>query len=416
MGLLKHLLIICFILFALTSFAQKLATLEVDIARPINGLQIPAYVDLDEITFLSDTMLSLFEVQGSKRTSVPFQIDSKSNRVLYWNVDADNKIKKRVYELVRAPSSQSPSIIKAEIETAVLTIRSGTKNLLRYNFKTVYPPQGIDSAFKRSGFIHPLWTPHGKVLTRIQPPDHYHHYGIWNPWTHVLFEGDTVDFWNIKGKKGTVRFSKFVSVSEGPVFAEYQALHEHVKFKNGTEKVALNELQTVRVYRPENSDDNYIVDITIQLNCATTSPFLILEYRYAGLGWRATEQWKKDNSEVLTSEGKTRKGADGTTARWTIIQGALDNEYGGAVMMSHPTNYNHPEPLRIWPEDSNGGEMFAMFAPTKTKDWLLTPGKTYVLKYRFNVFNGHWTKEKAESGWYYYNAPPKVIVKKVDSL
>ena len=105
-------------------------------------------------------------------------------------------------------------------------------------------------------------------------------------------------------------------------------------------------------------------------------PFLILEYRYAGLGWRATEKWNKDNSEVLTSEGKTRKEADGSTGKWFIVQGALDNDYGGAVMMSYPANYNHPEPMRIWPENSNRvGEMFAMFAPTKNKNWLSNPDK-----------------------------------------
>ena len=54
------------------------------------------------------------------------------------------------------------------------------------------------------------------------------------------------------------------------------------------------------------------------------------------------------------------------------FKGPWITDYGGAVMMSYPANYNHPEPLRIWPEDSNGGEMFAMFAPTKTKDWLLS--------------------------------------------
>ncbi|WP_276366643.1 PmoA family protein [Chryseolinea sp. H1M3-3] len=393
-------------------FGQKVATLEVELTSPMNGLQVPAKVDLDQITLLHDSVLSLVEVQGAKRIAVPFQIDNKELRMLYWMVNAPNaKEKKRVYEIVKGNPVKASRLIQAKSSDGALLITSGNKNLLQYNFKTVYPPAGIDTAYKRSAFIHPLWTPNGKVITRIQAPDHYHHYGIWNPWTHVLFEGDTVDFWNIKGRKGTVRFGSFVSITEGPVFAEYQAIHEHVAFKAGKEKVALNELQTVRVYRPEDNHDNYIVDITIQMNCASSSPFLILEYRYAGLGWRATEQWKKDNSEVLTSEGKTRKGADGTTAKWAIIQGTLDNEYGGAVMMSYPANFNHPEPLRIWPEDSNGGEMFGMFAPTKTKDWLLTPGKTYTLKYRFNVFRGKFTKEKAESGWQYYSAPPKVTVK-----
>ena len=226
----------------------------------------------------------------------------------------------------------------------------------------------------------------------------------------MLFEGDTVDFWNIKGKQGTVRFGKFVSVVDGPVYGEYKALHEHIAFKNGQEKVALNELQTVRIYPPLGEEKNYVVDITVQLNCASASPFLILEYRYAGVGWRATEKWNKENSAVLTSEGQTRKGADGTTARWAIVQGALDSDYGGAVMMSYPANYNHPEPLRIWPENSNGGEVFAMFAPTKTKDWLLEPGKTYVLNYRFTVFSGEFTREKAESSWQYFSTPPKVTI------
>jgi len=401
-----------FCITAMSVFGQRIASLEVDLSKPASGLQVPARVDLDAITSLADSVIGLVEVQGTKRIPVPFQIENREGRTLYWMVNADNdKTKKRIYELIKGTPAKSTQLIQATTKDGALIIHTDNKNLLQYNFKTVYPPTGIDTAFKRSAFIHPLWTPTGKVLTRIQAPDHYHHYGIWNPWTHVLFEGDTVDFWNVKGRQGTVRFGKFVSVTEGPVYAEYQALHEHVAFKKGKEKVALNELQTVRVYRPEDNADNFIVDITIQLNCASASPFKILEYRYAGLGWRATEKWKKDNSEVLTSEGQTRKGADGTTARWAIIQGALDNEYGGAVMMSYPSNYNHPEPLRIWPENSNGGEMFGMFAPTKTKDWLLVPGKTYVLKYRFNVFNGHFTKEKAESGWQYYSAPPKVTVK-----
>jgi len=80
--------------------------------------------------------------------------------------------------------------------------------------------------------------------------------------------------------------------------------------------------------------------------------------------------------------------------------------------MSSPTNYNYPEPLRIWPETMNGrGDMFANFSPTKNKNWLLEPGKTYTLKYRLIVYNGHFTKEKAESGWQYFGNSPKVAVK-----
>lgn len=412
----NFLLLLSFVLIFLSLDAQKIATFEVDLTKTTNGLEIPVCVYLDRITFSSDSILTLIEIDGNKHTPVPFQIGQGEHRTLNWLVKPPTGIsaKKRVFELQKGAPPKFDQVV-ATTNDGALTIQSGNKNLLRYWYKTIYPPNGVDTAFKRSGFIHPLWTPSGHELTRIQAPDHYHHYGIWNPWTHVLFEGDTVDFWNIKGRQGTVRFGKFVAVNNGPVYSEFKTLHEHVAFKNRKdgEKVALNELQTVRVYKPEANQDYYKVDITIELNCASKSPVRILEYRYAGLGWRATEKWNKNNSEVITSEGKNRKESDGTTGRWFIVQGALDNDYGGAVMMSYPGNYNHPEPMRIWPENSNKvGEMFAMFAPTKNRDWQLNPGQTYTLKYRFVVFNGHFTKGRAEAAWQYFAAPPAVAIKK----
>ena len=398
------------ILITIPCHAQKIATLKVNLNSETQGLDIPVHINLDPITHLPDSALSLVEIQGKKRVPVIFQVEDGQQRKLSWLVN--DKVKKRVYELVKdVPAQINPHRITALKENGSLTLQTGNKNLLRYQYKTLYPSAGIDTVFKRSAFIHPLWSPHGQVLTRIQPPDHYHHYGLWNPWTHVLYEGDTVDFWNLSGKQGTVRFTDFISITTGNVFGEYQALQEHVVFgKMGHEKVALQEVQTVRVFVPHKNADYYIADITVQLNCPT-SPVRLLEYRYGGLGWRATGQWTKDNSSVLSSEGKTRKDADGSKARWCIVQGTVDGENAGAVMMSYPANYNHPEPLRIWPENMyNRGDMFANFATTKDTDWLLEPGKNYVLRYRFIVFNGNFPKEKAESAWQYFAMPPTVTV------
>ena len=397
-----------------TMNAQKIAVLEVDLAKAAYELNIPVSINLDDITYVSDTLLVLYEVKNKEKTLIPFQVEPGDPRKLIWKVATGNVAgEKHIYELTQGKSNQHDAIM-ASVNDGALVIHAGDKNLLQYYFKTVYPPRGVDTAYKRSGFIHPLWAPHGQVLTRIQPPDHYHHYGIWNPWTHVAFEGDTIDFWNINSKQGTVRFAKFVSVENGAVFSEFAALHEHVVFKKtGTEKVAMNELQIVRVYAPGKDQDFFIVDFNMQMNCADENPVKLLEYRYAGLGWRTTEKWNNKNSMVLTSEGKTRKDADGSKARWCIVQGDIDNDYAGVVMMSFPTNYNFPEPLRIWPENQyDRGDMFANFCPTKDMDWLLNPRHKYVLKYRFLVFNGLMDKEKAESAWYYFAYPPKVIIQK----
>jgi hypothetical protein len=59
------------------------------------------------------------------------------------------------------------------------------------------------------------------------------------------------------------------------------------------------------------------------MQCASQSPLLIVAYRYAGFGWRATEYWDKNNSEMLTSEGKTRDNTDNTKGRWIVVYGSL---------------------------------------------------------------------------------------------
>jgi hypothetical protein len=406
-------LLVVFFLLPGNIFSQKIATLEVELTKATFGLDIPVSINLDEVTYVSDSTLNLLEVKGDKKIATPFQIEQGDPRKLCWIVKTEpGAARKHIFELVKGKVIRSPEVV-ATAKDGALTIHKGDQNLLQYYFKTVYPPKGVDTAYRRSGFIHPLWSPHGQVLTRIQPPDHYHHYGIWNPWTHVQYEGDTIDFWNINSKQGTVRFAKFVSVENGPVFSEFAALHEHVVFKkSGGEKVAMNELQNVRVYRPQEDQDFFVVDFDFQMNTADESPVKLLEYRYAGFGWRTTEKWDNKNSMVLTSEGKTRKDADGSKARWCIVQGEIDNEYAGVVMMSYPTNYNYPEPLRIWPENQyNRGDMFANFCPTKDMDWLLKPRQNYSLKYRLLVYNGRLEKEKAESAWQYFAYPPKITIR-----
>jgi hypothetical protein len=312
-----------------------------------------------------------------------------------------------------ATGHAQPSPYQVDTTNGSLTISYDNHPLLTYVYAIVYPPPGIDTFYKKSGFIHPLYTPQGQILTRIQPPDHYHHYGIWDPWTHILYKGDTIDCWNLGARKGTQRFAKFTSIVSGPVFAQFQALQQHVAFhKDGSEEVFLNELLTARIYRVT-PDSAYLLDITIDLTPATPNPVKLLAYRYGGLGWRATPEWNRDNSEVLTSEGKDRRHADGTKARWCIVQGALGAAYGGVAMLSSPSNYNHPEPLRIWPDSSNGrGDLFANFSPTKDTDWLLEPGHTYTLLYRWVVFNGHFTREEAESAWQYFSNSPHVTINK----
>ncbi|OFY62109.1 MAG: hypothetical protein A2Y71_14100 [Bacteroidetes bacterium RBG_13_42_15] len=402
----KSLLLLTLFVICAAGKGQQLTNhITVNMMQP-SCLDLIVSVNIADNKILPDKKMTLYKVESNNKIVIPFQIDGDQ---MIWMIEGPVDTGIIHYEIKYGEHITSPFMIEAVKHDGKLIIKADSMNLLCYQFEILYPPSGVDTAYKRSAFIHPVWTPHGQVLTRIQPPDHYHHYGIWNPWTRVLFEGDTIDFWNLGDKLGTVRFAGFKNIVSGPVFSEYEALHEHVVFKtNATETTALHELQKVRIYRPHH--DYFIVDMTIHYRCASESSFRILEYRYAGLGWRATEKWNKDNSEVLTSEGKNRKDADGSLARWVMVQGELDDDFGGMVIMSHTSNYNHPEPLRIWPESMyDRGDVFASFTTTKNKDWLLEPGKTYTLQYRLIVYNGRMSPEKTEKAWSYYTSSPDFI-------
>ena len=289
-------------------------------------------------------------------------------------------------------------------EEGRLKVQMNGTEIWGHQYEVMPAPEGKNPAFARSGFNHPVKTPAGKLLTRIQAPDHYHHYGIWNPWTHVLYDGDTLDFWNLYSNDGTVRWTQFEDLSDKKNQVSYTATHDHVRLQ-GKEEVALREKQDIQIQPISNSE--YIVSYDSRYECGTDKVFKILEYRYAGFGWRCTEEWNKDNSMVLTSKNIERKSADGTRAKWILVQGQLGDGYGGIIMMSDPKNYNHApgegEPIRIWPENSNGrGDMFANFSPTKNMDWELKPGNTYDLKYKLLVFDGKYDFAKAEEAYKRY--------------
>ncbi|MDF2157682.1 PmoA family protein [Algoriphagus sp. CAU 1675] len=279
----------------------------------------------------------------------------------------------------------------------------GNQRVLTYQTATADVPEGIKAAFKKSGFIHPLTSPSGQVLTRIQPPDHYHHYGIWGPWTRATINGREVDFWNLGDGKGRVDFSHIISKKQAGGAAELNVRQNHLDLKAPeAERLAISEDLRIKV-KPADKG-RYMVDYTTTIFTSLEKGILLDDYRYGGgIGFRATEMWDPSNSSVLTSEGKNRVEADGTNAKWIIVKGKTADKSGqsGILLMSHNTNKSHPEPLRVWPEDSNGGKenVFIEFCPIRHESWEILPNKRYSLKYRMIVFDGELSAGEAEAYW-----------------
>ncbi len=279
----------------------------------------------------------------------------------------------------------------------------GNQAVLTYQTAKVPVPQGVKEAFSKSGFIHPIASPSGQVLSRIQPKDHYHHYGIWGPWTRATISGREVDFWNLGDEKGRVDFAKVLSKKVAGGAAELNVRQNHLDLKAPeAEKLAIEE--DLRIKLKPADKGRYMVDYTTTIETKISGGILLDDYRYGGgIGFRATELWGDDNSSILTSEGKSRKDADGSNAKWVIVKGKTADPSGqsGILFLSHNTNKSHPEPLRVWPLGQYKGEgnVFIEFCPIRHESWELQANKRYTLKYRMIVFDGELTAEEAEAYW-----------------
>ncbi|CAL1517074.1 PmoA family protein [Chitinophaga sp. MM2321] len=354
--------------------------------------------------------LVMEEVIGKKRMPVPVTIaDGEVWWIMSGNTPAGSIRKYELKHTAGKPSAHP--VMRAVLQSGAVVLEQDTQHILQYNYETVRPPAGVDTLYNRSGFIHPLWAPNGAVLTNIFPNvPHMHHMGIWNPWTHTLFEGQEVDFWNVQRKEGTVRFAKMLGVTSGGVWCGFTAKQEHIAFmKDGTKKVALNETWHVQAYPATSQGARRQWDLTSVFSCATDSAVTLLQYRYGGgFGLRTTADFTAKTSQVLTSEGKTRKDADSTRARWIKITGTTPQGRAGLLIMGAPTNYDAPEPLRVWPEDMEGGELMVNFSPIRMKPWVLTNGNEYTLTYRVMVYDGDITPEEADAAWQEFAHPPVV--------
>jgi hypothetical protein len=396
---------------------DRLARIEVE-AGAFGHLNVPVSAGLEGIDFNPDRGgLVLVELRNGERIAVPCQLEQGFSPRLWWILDGSTPAGgKRLLELFQGSAALPAQPIETAIGDEDLIVARAGRKILQYRHAPLDPPPGISPLFRRSGFIHPLYSPKGAVLTRVQPPDHHHHVGIWNPWTRTRWEGREVDFWNLGEGQGTVRFAGLLSVIAGPVFGGFKVHQEHVDLLAGESgRVAMNEVWEVRAWNHDSGGAAWLWDFAATLSCATPSPIELQAYRYGGgLGFRASEEWTRENVQVRTSEGKGRQEADGSRARWCRVSGE-SREFGrsGILFMSHPANREHPEPMRVWPEDANEGrgDLFFEFCPIRHNSWNLEPGREYVLRYRMLVYDGDISDETAEQLWRDFAAPPRVTVR-----
>ncbi len=394
-----------------TATAEPLATFTVHAGEHAR-IDTPVSASLVGLTDTSS--LRLEEIKGSQRTPVPAQVEAGPTPKLWWILSGKTEAgQSRTFELTRGKPA-TDGMVKAVKGDKALDLKMGGAEILRYHHAVVPLPDDLGrmpdakrKLYARSGFIHPLWSPAGTVMTDIHPPDHFHHMGLWMPWTHTRYEGKMVDFWNVGDGTGTVRFADYLSTTDGPVYGAFQVEQEHIARQTSKgEQVILKEVWDVRAYNVGGPDEGYwLIDFKSTQRCVADEPLIQEEYRYGGFGYRGARQWKGDTAAYLTSEGKTRKDGHASRARWCDASGKID-QWEGITFYSHPANFEHPEPMRIWPEFQNN--IFFNFCPSQAGEWEMKPGEDHVFRYRMYVHEGEVQVPVAERIWNDYANPPQV--------
>jgi len=361
---------------------------------------------------------------------------ASKNGAIVWILKGKTKKKtKRSFKLVleKGPAATGPFTIE-DINNKSLLVKCSDREVLRYTYGIIQEVEGKTGPYDRSSYIHPVWTPEGKVITGDFSPEHIHQRGIFFAWTKTIFGKIETEFWALGKSAGRILADALgPSVFDGPVFAR---LVINNKGQVG-DRIYFKEIWVVRIYALSN-EDIWLFDVDVsQVPTDPQNPhrppkkamsMVLPKVYYGGMSFRGPSEWLGFNSkdvaraiargvefkdakwlpsdvslDVLTDEGRDRKSGDRNSARWIDYTGPLSDDWGGLVMFDHPSNPRYPTPLRVHPELP-----YFCYALVQNESYTVSSNEPLNLVYRFLIHSGHPQQRVNERFARDFVDPPKV--------
>jgi len=313
----------------------------------------------------------------------------------------------RAVDAPPVPSGGGGFPVRLECGEDSVTFKLRSKPVATYRGGRGMLPAGVPEEYRRGGYLHPLVSPAGAVLTGDFPKNHLHHHGVWAAWTRTGIEGRKPDFWNMGQKLGRVEMIEWFAARESADGAEIETLHRYVDLTASTPATILLEGWTVRVPATPPGKPHRI-DLTLRQTNVTDHALSLPEYHYGGLGFRGPDAWDgATRCRFRTSEGATdRVKGNESRARWCWIGGAVTTGEGvagtaGVVLLAHPSNFRFPEPMRLHPT-----EPFFCWAPQQAGGFTLSPRGVHRMRYRLLVADGEPDAGAIEREWLEWSREP----------
>jgi len=310
------------------------------------------------------------------------------------------------------PSEVSAEPLRTVQTDSSIEVFDGDALVLRYNIVAPKAPDSARKVYERSGYIHPIYSPAGRLVSGDFAADHPHQHGLFVAWTSTSFKGLDLDFWNQIKPTGVVLHDEVISIEDDPQVAGFQVAVKHCRVdREAGPQTILRDIWTVRVHRSGNAKDAlgdcYVVDFSIAQTNVTEHPLTINQYRYGGVGFRGNNLWYTKESakslaavtkmpdapmpplevarhRFLTSEGNDRRAGNHSRPDWTILYGLVeDGEVVGVRVAPVETNLRYPDPMRLHPS-----KPYFSISPCVIGAFDIMPGETYRADYRFKFFDG----------------------------
>ncbi len=357
-----------------------------------------------------------YHLVDSEGNTIPVQIDDRNAHFILPVMNSGESISMR---LLPTKAENDKGVTVKLHEDAVAFSLEGNRPVLQYRSGTGGLELGdLDERLHRGGYLHPVVSPEGQIITGHYNPDRPHQQGIWSGWSRTEFEGRNPGFWYGPTGTGSVDVHSLDHIWSGPVHGGIRAKHHFTDKTTDEDVVILSDNWTVRVYNVPMKHEYpvHVFDLDVSQVNVTGSPFTINEWVYGGIGFRGNDAWLgEENTRLLTSEGKTRTDGEPlrdvwshvdshqSRARWAYLSGVVNDKRPGIAILVHPENLQFPQPIFM-----NLREPFFMFSPVVMEDIRLEPGESLRFRYRYVVMDEEPDPVFLESLWQDYAYPATI--------
>lgn len=289
---------------------------------------------------------------------------------------------------------ETPTTLRTEHLTIdqtdeTISIRTDKRTILTYNKRSPSVPEGIDPIYQRSGFLHPVKSPSGKIVTAAFPFDHPHQQGIFSAWVSTSWNKKEVDFWNLAKGTGRVLHQRVIDVFSGNDQIGFEVDLVHQMLQPHTVDILRERWRVTANHR---GDDVFVFDLQSTQEAITDSPLLIQQNRYGGFAVRGPVSWLSTSEStppnepqfsdctIATEQTDDRTLGNHQRTRWVCMTGLIEGSPVSITMMQANHKQDSRNAVRLHPS-----KPYFCFSRCVEESFTITKATPLVSHFRFLI-------------------------------